>query len=194
MATITMADTFSRNQYNLKDVAIKSKSWFNQQALLLSKQGITPTRLLRERSTDVTPRVMPGSLYMFQYDAKHKETLPYWDSFPLVFPYKKTKDGFIGLNMHYLPYNLRIQLLDRLMIFANNKQMNETTKLKYSWATINGVSKFKIAEPCIHQYLNSHVRTLFRKVEAQDWATAMMLPVERFVGSNKAAVWINSQR
>ena len=114
--------------------------------------------------------------------------------FPLVFPYAKTEDGFIGLNMHYLPYNLRIRLLDSLLVFKTNNRMDETTRLKYSWQLIDGISRFKEAKPCIKQYLAGHVRTTFRKVDSSDWATAMLLPVERFVGDSKQAIWAESRK
>jgi hypothetical protein len=131
---------------------------------------------------------------MFGYDPKTKAELPYYDRFPLVFPFRKTPDGFIGLNMHYLPYALRIQLLDSLLIFANNKLFDDTTKLKYSWATIDGVSKYAAAKPCVKQYLMSHVKTQFRQVESSNWATAMLLPVEVFVGASKQEIWTDSRK
>ena len=131
---------------------------------------------------------------MYAYDPKTKEDLPYYDRFPLVFPFRKTADGFYGLNMHYLPYDLRIYLLDALLTFKNNSRWDETTKLKYSWALIDGVSKYKAAHPCVKQYLNSHVRSQFRRVSSADWATAMLLPVERFVGASKQQVWSDSRK
>lgn len=188
----SLSDVFARNQYDLKTAVRKSQSWFQQQALLIKKQNITPKNVLKGQN--LVGSIKPGNLYMFMYDAKHKETLPYWDMFPLVFPYEKTKDGFMGLNMHYLPYQLRVQLLDRLMQFANNRVMDETTRLKYSWSLIGGVTKFRAAEPCIKHYLNDHVRSSFKLIPAQDWASAMMLPVETFVGASKNKVWEDSKR
>jgi hypothetical protein len=129
---------------------------------------------------------------MFLYDPKGKADLPYYDVFPMVFPFKKVPGGFMGLNMHYLPYQARVQLLDRLMTFASDTKLNENTRIRYSWATINGVSKFKWAEPCIKHYPTNHVRSTFRKIDAPDWATAMLLPVEQFVGASKAKVWEDS--
>ena len=125
---------------------------------------------------------------------KLKAELPYYDRFPLVFPYAKTPDGFMGLNMHYLPYHFRIRLLDALLTFRTNTRMDETTRLKYSWQVIDGISRFKAAQPCVKQYLMGHVKTQFRKVSSDDWATAMLLPVERFVGATKQEVWAESQK
>jgi len=190
----TLINVFERNQYDLHKAARKSKTWFDQQLLLISRQQITPNKIMKSDPSMMKASVMPGNLYMFFYDAKHKDTLPYWDKFPLVFPYKKTPGGFIGLNMHYLPYQLRVVLLDRLMQFQTNDKMDATTKIRYSWDLINGVSKYKAAEPCIKQYLDEHVRSTFRKVEANDWATAMLLPVESFVGARKQVVWSDSKR
>jgi hypothetical protein len=72
--------------------------------------------------------------------------------------------------------------------------MDEMTRLKYSWQVINGVTRFAGAKPCIKQYLIGHVRTQFRKVDSEDWATAMLLPVERFVGASKQEVWTDSRK
>jgi hypothetical protein len=138
-----LKDIFKKNQYDLKVASNRSKSWFQQQARMLQLQNPTPNKVLNGDPSRNVSTVQPGSLYMFLYDPKTKEDLPYYDVFPLVFPFKKTQDGFIGLNMHYLPYQQRVILLQRLMDFATNKNMDETTKIKYSWALINGVGKFK---------------------------------------------------
>jgi hypothetical protein len=188
----TLQDVFERNKYDLTTAVKKSRGWFDQQVTLLSKQGITPPKLLT--GEQMVARITPGKLYMFMYDPKLKKELPYYDKFPLVFPFRSTPDGFIGLNMHYLPYQLRIRLLDSLLVFKSNNRMDETTRLKYSWQVIDGISKFKPAQPCVKQYLIGHVRSQFRQVVAEDWATAMLLPVERFVGASKLEVWADSQR
>jgi hypothetical protein len=185
-------DVFTQNQYDLKKASIRSKAWFQQQALLLGRQNITARKVMNSASTKVKGQVVPGSLYMFMYDPKMKDELPYYDKFPLVFPYKKVPGGFMGLNMHYLPYQARIVLLQRLMDFATDTTLTENTRLKLSWRLIGGISKFKSAEACVKHYLNSHVMSTFRKIDAPDWTTAMLLPVEQFVGANKAAVWKDS--
>lgn len=190
----TLLDVFERNKYDLKSLMGKSRAWFEQQVLIMTRQALTPPKVLNGNPDQLVSSIRPGSLYMFGYDPKTKAELPYYDKFPLVFPFRKTPDGFIGLNMHYLPYPLRIQLLDSLLIFANNKRFDDTTKLKYSWAAIDGASKYAAAKPCVKQYLMGHVRTQFRQVESSNWATAMLLPVERFVGASKQEIWTDSRR
>ena len=188
----TMLDVFERNKYDLATTVKKSKGWFEQQVTLLTKQQLTPAKVLNGNADDLVTRIMPGHLYMYGYDPKGKKDLPYFDRFPLVFPFSKTPDGFIGLNMHYLPYQLRIRLLDALLMFKSNSRMDETTRLKYSWQAIDGVSKFAAAQPCVKRYLSGHIRTKFRQIPSDDWATAMLLPVERFIGASKQEIWSDS--
>ena len=190
----TLLDVFEKNQYDLKTAVKKSRAWFEQQVLIMTRQQLTPQKVLNGNPEQLVTRIMPGHLYMFVYDPKTKAELPYYDRFPLVFPFRKTPDGFIGLNMHYLPYPLRINLLDNLLTYASNQRFDETTRLKYSWALIDGMSKYAAAKPCVKQYLVGHVRTQFRQVESSNWATAMLLPVERFVGASKQEIWADSRK
>ena len=187
-------DVFERNKYDLATAVRKSNGWFEKEVAMLTKQNLTPNKVLMGNPEQIVTKIIPGHLYLFMYDPKLKKTLPYYDRFPLVFPYAKTPDGFIGLNMHYLPYGLRIRLLDSLLTFKTNNRMDETTRLKYSWQLIDGMSRFKAAQPCIKQYLGGHVKTQFRKVNSEDWATAMLLPVEKFVGATKQQIWAESQK
>lgn len=177
---------FDKYRYD-PSIQQKSKNWFQQQANLLRNSVINTKQLFKEQK--LVTRIIPGKLYMFYYDPKLKNELPYYDTFPLVFPYSSTPDGFIGLNMHYLPCFQRVQLMTKLLQFANTKNFDESTRIKYSWQLISGVSKFKMAEPCIKQYLKTNVKSMFIEIPGSDWHTAMMLPVEKFVGSTKSTVW-----
>lgn len=190
----TLLDVFEKNKYDLATAAKRSNTWFQQEVLLLSKQRVTPKRILTGNTEQITGRILPGKLYMFAYDAKLKEKLEYYDQFPLVLPFRKLPDGFIGLNLHYLPYRMRAVLLDRLMIYASNSRMDETTRLKFSWQLIDGVSRYKAAQPCVKRYLNQHIHSQFRQIMPRDWGTALMLPVERFIGASVNEVWADSTR
>jgi len=133
-----------------------------------------------------------GSMYFFKYDPKHKETLPYYDMFPLVLPVEKYSDGFLGINFHYLYPKERAILLDQLMRFANNKNMDETTRIKLSYQSLGSFTRYKRAKPCLHRYLNSFMKSQMILVPPADWGTALFLPVERFRKMNKTAVWAES--
>ena len=188
MAKDSLQTIFEKNKFD-KSIALKSQTWFQQQTAALARKRIDHKRLFSQEK--VTSNIVAGKLYMFLYDAKHKDTLPYFDRFPLVFPYQKVEGGFMGLNMHYLPYYFRVQLMTRLMQYSSSKTLDENTKIRYSWALIAGVSKFELAEACIKHYLTDHVRSMFIEIPGDNWHTAMMLPVEKFT-VNKTRVWGDS--
>ena len=105
--SLSLEEVLKQNRYQLKYAALMSNDWFTKQANSLKSLGVTPTRMLKDNDNmKWDNKITPGRLYLYMYDAKHKATLPYWDKYPLVFPYAETEDrkGFYGLNMHYLPY------------------------------------------------------------------------------------------
>lgn len=194
--TTKITDVFQLTDYDLQESARKSRGWFETEVLKLRRQQrlLVPQKVLRGNPSMLTPKILPGKMYLFMYDPKTKDELPYYDRFPLVLPWKKTEDGFIGLNLHYLPLLWRFRLLDRLSRFRTNTRMDETTRIRYSWEMIDGVSRYAAAKPCVKRYLMSHLRSQFRLIPASDWANAMMLPVEQFRGAAKQAVWQDSIR
>jgi hypothetical protein len=66
--------------------------------------------------------------------------------------------------------------------------------LKYSWDLISSASKFNLAKPCVKHYLMTQVRSPFVKINSEDWTTALMLPVERFVGASSSSVWAETKK
>jgi hypothetical protein len=155
---------------------------------------IVPQALIRGDRASTGTRALPGTMVMFVYDPKLRDKLPYYDMFPLVLPFAARKGGFLGLNMHYLNYHMRAQLLDRLLAFKTNTSFDENTRLKFNWALIGHAAKFAAAKPCVKHYLYQHVETPFKAIHSEDWATALMLPVEHFAKSSSQEVWKQSQR
>jgi hypothetical protein len=131
---------------------------------------------------------------MFTYDAKHKAKLPYYDKFPLIFPYKKVKGGFMGINLHYLPHAYRAELMDALYDLSSNKKYDETTRLRLNYNVLNSASKFENFKPCVKHYLTSQLRSRFLYIYPSEWDVALFLPTERFQGAGKTTVWADSKR
>lgn len=129
-----------------------------------------------------------GGMFFFMYDAKHKETLPYWDKFPLVIPIEMYNDGFLGLNLHYLPPKLRRELIDKLVGYKK-RAGNPRAYMSLSYPMLKGITRTKLFEPCLHRYLGSHMRSQLVKVHEDAWINATMLPVQRFQGATARQVW-----
>ena len=130
-----------------------------------------------------------------------KEELPYYDRFPLVFPFKRgfTRQraieggSFLGINLHYLPPQLRARLMDGLYTISTDKTFDENTRIRLSYNILNKASKFRFFKPCIKRYLVNRVRSRFVKINSDQWDTALFLPTERFVKKPKNSVYRQSR-
>jgi len=140
-------------------------------------------------------KILPGKMYLFRYNPLNKATLEYYDVLPLVFPVEKYRDGFLGINFHYLPIQMRLILLDRLKPFnVNAMKMDETTRLRLSYRLLTSFARLNIVQPTLHKYLYSRFQSRMLQILPDDWESAMALPCERFVGENKNIVWRNSKK
>ena len=131
---------------------------------------------------------------MYFYDPKMKETLPYYDRFPLTIMIDGAPGGFYGLNLHYLNYGVRARFLDELMALAPNNIKDTTRLIKLRYDLLQSVRKFKEFKPCFKHYLGDHVVSQFSRVPMTDWEIAIFLPVEQFKKKSKASIWNESLR
>jgi|TARA_B100000287_G_scaffold296979_1_gene280126 hypothetical protein len=135
-----------------------------------------------------------GEMYMMFYDPKHKKTLPYYDRFPLVIPFQKAKNGFLGLNLHYLPHSLRAKFLDELYDTVNNDKFDATTRFKITYDILQRVSQNNAFLPCVKHYLSGHIRSKLAVVDSADWEIAIFLPTEQFKKASLSSVYRDSRR
>lgn len=170
----------------------ESLEWFR--ARMKNMNNISRQGLLKDPTLQKRQRFGAGNMYMFFYDPKHRETLPYYDAFPLTIMVGPAPGGFYGLNLHYLPPNLRAILFDNLMDITNNKRYDESTKFKLSYQMLNSVKKLKHFAPCFKHYLTSQVDSKIVLVEPPEWEIALFMPTEQFNKSNKRSVWADSRR
>jgi hypothetical protein len=170
-----------------------ARKWYRESAEKV--KTVNKNRMMTDKENLVDKILLKdiGRMYMFFYDPKHKEELPYYDTFPLIFPIEFKPDGFLGINLHYLPHMLRAKLMDALYQTANNKKMDDTTKLKISYSILSTASKYKYFKPCLKHYLWDHVRSRYLNVQPHMWDVALMLPLERFKKATKQRVWKESQ-
>ena len=168
----------------------KGRVWFrNMQGSLRT----TRATLLRQNEQK-KQQVSIGDMVFFAYSAKGKDILPFWDAFPLIFPFDEASDYFLGINMHYIPPTLRARLMDQLYTLQSDKKFDEKTRIKLSYNQILSLSKSDIAKPAIKKYLKSNVRSPFIKVNSEAWDIALFLPVQNFKGAQQSTVWAESFR
>lgn len=191
MATELFTDILNSTP-DMGTATTNAKMWLREQAM--SVNSVNPKQVLAQQPDRMVTKITIGRMYLFMYDPKTKKDLPYYDKFPLIFPFQKAPDGFYGINMHYLPHLMRAKLMDNLYTLSNNKNIDDTTKLRLSYELLNKASKFRYFKPCVKHYLNNHVKSRFLWVPADKWDTALFLPLERFVGASKQQVWRDSRR
>ena len=168
----------------------QSREW------LLSKvNDLSPSRekLMRDRIR-IKEKSIIGKMYFYFYNPKLKDSLEYYDTFPLVIPIEPYNDGFLGLNLHYIPPKNRIILLDKLSKTLSDRNYDERTKLRISYDFLKSSSKAFESTPCIKRYLYSQIESRFLEIPANEWDIAVLLPVESFVGASKSKVYSDSRK
>ena len=156
-------------------------------------RSINREQLMDEDPIKSRSKSVVGSMQMFFYDPKHKDTLPYYDAFPLVVVVGPAAGGFYGINLHYLPPILRAKMLDGLMDIAGSK-LDDNSKFKLSYTLLNRSSKLKYFKPCFKHYLNKHVQSKFAEVPAPEWEIATFLPTAQFRKANNYKVYYDSRQ
>lgn len=172
-----------------------AREWYRNKAREVSRSDANGMKLIKEMGTErYHTRFIIGNMYLFAYDPKHKQTLPYYDRFPLIFPINRAKGGFLGINFHYLPLKLRADLMDALYEATNNKNYDENTKMKISYGILNGAAKYNVFKPTVKHYLSKHVRTKFAYINPAEWDIALFLSSQGFVGAPQSKVWSDSRK
>ena len=143
----------------------QSKDWYRKQ--LAGKQPrnlITDERsdeigdeLERDRNLSTTfPRLF--NLMFYEYKAKWRRDLPFYDKYPLAFVIETDDKSFFAVNLHYYSPKERLGVVASLME--------------------DKIPKFRKGA---HKYLLSEVRSPYLILAQQEWETMCLLPVEEFV-------------
>jgi hypothetical protein len=148
----------------------KSYDWYRNKVSTMTTPGARS--LINKGKATLRPKY--GIMNLFGYDPKHKDRLPYYDVFPLIFPLEPAKGGFIGLNFHYLQPGARVAFLRSLAGSASNSKFDKKTRYNINWRNNSYMKK------TAKHYLYSQVRTSFLNITADEMAIAIFLPVARF--------------
>ena len=182
-----MASVFDRIKVRAGDTD-RSATWYRSQVNRIAS-GKTAGQLFREGKLQARPSV--GRLNLFGYNPKLRAKLPYYDIFPLVLPLEPTKGGFMGMNFHYLPPLLRFRLLERMQARASDRRFDSNTRFEVAY---DDVKNIKIVKPTIKKYLYAYCQTGFLRINADDAAIAIYLPVQRFKKAPEATVYADSRK
>ena len=153
----------------------KTSAWYRNAVSSIAAR-VTARRLMNQGRLIGRPSV--GRLNRFFYDPKYKKTLPYYDTFPLVLPLERIPGGFAGINFHYLRPGARFTLLEQLQRFATRGR--EITSVNSFDVSYNRVKGIPLVKNTIKKYLFSHVKSNFLRIDFDEAALAVYLPVAQF--------------
>ena len=155
----------------------KSLTWYRGKVKSLM-DNVTKNKLMRGKLF-ATPQ--PNGLNFFRYNPKLASILPYYDVFPLVLPIQSAKGGFLGINFHYLPIPLRMKLFETL----------EKKDFKGDYRALKNIREIK---PTIKHYLRSQMASKFLRLDEEEFAPAIFLPVQDFRKAGTSTVHAASRR
>ncbi len=169
-----------------------SMNWLTDRINELRNTRVIPRQISRDNNRFVT-RFLLGGLYFFYYDPKTKADLPYYDRFPLVLMLQRYPDGFLGLNLHYLPIKQRAALLKKLVdyggVYTDN---NEIHRVRITYDILNTARRFKEFRPCLKKYLYTNLDSRILAVQPNEWEVATYPPIQQFRGAQPKQVWQDS--
>jgi hypothetical protein len=191
-----MASLFDKLESEAFRKGIKARSreagvWFAKKAKELGPLGRT---ILKDDRLTPKSRPLIGDMIMYTYNPKLKQTLPYYDTFPLTIMVGPAPGGFFGINLHYLPPKIRAIFLDNLNDVASNQKFNKTTRFRITYNLLKATKGYKYFKPCFKHYLTEHVSSKIMKVDAAEWNIAIFLQTAAFKKKTESFIWTRSRR
>ena len=176
---------------DLRVMSKKSLTWLANRISEIKNPGSIPNGLSREAYRQTTGFRL-GGMYCFYYDPKTKDKLDYYDRFPMVLVLDRYSDGFLGLNLHYLPFQYRIAFLGKLMKFADLNDAGEIERLRVTYDILTASKSLKAFKPCLKRYLTGHIQSKILAIQSNEWDIAAFLPIQQFKKASAAKVWQES--
>lgn len=182
---MSLSDFFKRNDADKKSTIDKSMDWMKNASQSMSQN------LVKEYASRIEKVSRWGHIYQFVYDAKTKSKLKYYDSFPLSIVIEKYRNGFLGINLHYLPTAMRFLFMNQLWEYVSSENMNsldEDTRFILRYKMLASIAGKKYYKPCLKRYLYTQMKTPMYHIPADKWTFAMVLPSAKFFDSNDSQV------
>lgn len=165
---------------------VEAMRWLHQ-FIAKNVKNFNPRQQFALGERAVVPR--PGFIYAYNYDPKYKDTLPYYDSFPLILCIDVLKDGWTGINLHYIPPKVRSIIFGEMLDHLNNDLYDDRTKFKLTWSKLKLFAKHKYFKHAVKRYLTQQLGTPLFKIPSHQWGIIAMLPTARFQKATAQQVW-----
>ena len=172
-----------------------SRDWFMDKMQEIAGEKVDQRRMMREKPLRMSQREFIGRMYMYMYKPAGRAELPYYDMFPLVIMLEAYDGGFMGLNLHYLPIDLRQKLfynmLPRASAGMDNLRWNTFLKIDYKY--LKSRTTLRAYKPCVKRYRYDNIIGRIAHVPAPEWEIAVHLPTAQWRKASEARVFKDSR-
>lgn len=170
-----------------------SQEWFYDRIREINKLPVDRQSIIRNPPIKMAANQFIGRMYLFRYNPVGKQELPYYDRFPLVTMISRQKEGFTGLNLHYLPIDLRQRLFYNLLSRASNTEFRWNTYLKIDYDYLKSRTQLRAHKACIKRYRYDQIYGRIANVPAPEWEVAVHLPLASWRKAGEGRVFKDSR-
>ena len=187
-----MRSNMFSNLYREYDRGGHTREWLKEKVEDLRPR---PNSLITRNPEQRRNFPLVGKMYLFLYEAENKNTMSYFDQFPLVIPIdtsnyrersrKRKRESFNGLNLHYTHPRHREYIIESLY-----KNENFKINLYNLSRRRNG----QLIKPLIKTYTLKFIRSKFLEIPLEEYDLALVHRTEKFTKKHKSVVWRDTGR
>ena len=181
-------NNFAKLKSYYKNYNKEALNWYRREVSSLG--DINKLKLLGDNIRYQQSKPEIGKFCLYFYSPKHKETLPYYDTFPLILTLPSERHELAGLNFHYLDPMNRLKLLQAI-ISIQGSNFSEAKKLEATYETIKAATN--LFKPTYHAYLFKHIKSKVVVIPMESVVPAVFLPIAAFKKKSQTAVWKDSK-
>jgi len=170
-----------------------SQEWFFDRIREINREQVDRQSIITNPPIRMATNQFVGRMYLFRYNPIGRQTLPYYDRFPLVILISMQKEGFMGLNLHYLPMDLRQRLFYNLLNRASQSEFRWNTYLKIDYDYLRSKTLLRSHKACIKRYRYDQIYGRMANVPAPEWEIAVHLPLASWRKAGEGRIFKDSR-
>lgn len=135
--------------------------------------------------------VRPGYTLVYRYDAKDKTEI--YDRRPMVLILAISPSHVLGLNFHWLPFDMRMNLV-KYIIKQSQNYLRKTGRVLFSYKKLKPILKKLGYLPCIRLYIRSRMSSQCIPIPAERLLEVAQLNMAMFTGVPEITLWNMKKR
>lgn len=156
------------------------------QSALQIKQFLKSSTVLQRKQA-----FMPGNLLIYRYHAKFDKE-PY-DRRPMVLVLRSSRSYMLGLNFHWIPFNMRMWLV-KYILRLNAKNIKAGRPIDFPYRKVKPLLKKMKFAPCIRLYIKPRISRRGVVLPPERLVEAAQLRMEMFTGVPEEKLWQKKSR